>query len=110
MRRTWAVARKELRQVARDPLSLIMLVGLPAFMLVLFGYALNFDVRHIALAVQDRDHSVQSRDLIAAFVNSTYFDLVTTPAPGEVNARLARCKAGTTPGSQTMASRGTSQP
>ena len=83
MRRTWAVARKELRQVARDPLSLIMLIGLPAFMLVLFGYALNFDVRHIALAVQDRDHSGHSRDLIAAFVNSTYFDLVATPAPGQ---------------------------
>jgi len=83
MRRTWAVARKELRQVARDPLSLIMLIGLPAFMLVLFGYALNFDVRHIALAAQDRDHSAQSRDLISAFVNSTYFDLVATPAAGQ---------------------------
>ena len=48
MRKTWAVARKELRQIARDPLSLIMLVGLPAFMLVLYGFALNFDVRHVA--------------------------------------------------------------
>jgi ABC-2 type transport system permease protein len=60
-----------------------MLIGLPAFMLVLYGYALNFDVRHIALAVQDRDRSVASRDLIAAFVNSTYFDVVATPAPGQ---------------------------
>jgi len=83
MRRTWAVARKELRQVARDPISLIMLLGLPAFMLVLYGYALNFDVRHVALAVQDRDHSVQSRDLVSAFVNSTYFDVVATPAAGD---------------------------
>jgi ABC-2 type transport system permease protein len=83
MKRTWAVARKELRQVVRDPLSLILLIGLPAFMLVLYGYALNFDVRHIALAVQDRDRSVTSRDLIAAFVNSTYFDLAAAPAPGE---------------------------
>ena len=41
MRRTWAVARKELRQVARDPISLIMLLGVPAFMLVLYGYALD---------------------------------------------------------------------
>jgi ABC-2 type transport system permease protein len=83
MRRTWAVARKELRQVARDPISLIILLGLPAFMLVLFGYALNFDVRHVALAVQDRDHTAHSRDLISAFVNSTYFDVVATPAPGD---------------------------
>lgn len=83
MKRTWAVARKELRQVGRDPISLIMLLGLPAFMLVLYGYALNFDVRHVALAVQDRDHSTHSRDLIAAFVNSTYFDVVATPAAGD---------------------------
>jgi ABC-2 type transport system permease protein len=88
MRRTWAVARKELRQVARDPISLIMLLGLPAFMLVLYGYALNFDVRHVALAVQDRDHSVQSRNLISAFVNSTYFDVVATPAAGDDLALL----------------------
>ena len=50
MRRTWAVALKELRQVLRDPFSLLMLIGLPAFMLVLYGFALNFDVRHVALA------------------------------------------------------------
>ena len=82
MRRTWAVARKELRQVARDPISLIMLLGLPAFMLVLYGYALNFDVRHVPLAVQDNDKSSASRELISSFVNSTYFDQVASPAPG----------------------------
>ncbi len=82
MRRMWAVARKELRQVTRDPISLIMLLGLPAFMLVLYGYALNFDVRHVSLAVQDRDHSTHSRDLISSFVNSTYFDVVATPGAG----------------------------
>ena len=82
MRRIAAIARKELRQLGRDPLSLVMLLGLPAFMLVLYGYALNFDVRHVALAVQDRDYSAESRRLIAAFVNSTYFDVVATPSPG----------------------------
>jgi ABC-2 type transport system permease protein len=45
-------------------------------MLLLYGYALNFDVKHIALAVQDRDKSAASRQLLAAFTNSTYFDLV----------------------------------
>ena len=48
-----ALADKELRQIARDPLSLLMLLGLPAFMLVLYGFALNFDVRHVRLAVFD---------------------------------------------------------
>ena len=77
-----AVALKELRQIRRDPLSLLMLLGLPAFMLVLYGFALNFDVRHVALAVQDRDHSARSRALVAAFIQSTYFDLAATPDAG----------------------------
>lgn len=82
MRKTWAVALKELRQIRRDPLSLVMLLGLPAFMLTLYGYALNFDVRHVSLAVQDRDRTTASRDLVAAFVNSTYFDVKSAPPPG----------------------------
>lgn len=88
MRKLRAVALKEVRQVLRDPLSLMMLVGLPAFMLVLYGFALNFDVRHVALAVQDEDRSAASRELVAAFVNSTYFDLVATPEAGDDLARL----------------------
>lgn len=83
-----AVGVKEVRQIRRDPMSLLMLVGLPAFMLVLYGYALNFDVRHIALAVQDRDLSAESRDLVASFVNSTLFDVTATPAPGDDLGRL----------------------
>ena len=82
MRRVVAVVVKEFRQIRRDPLSLIMLIGLPAFMLTFFGYALNFDVRHVKLAVQDRDRSPASRELIASFTHSTYFDLVATPEAG----------------------------
>lgn len=83
MRRLLAVVVKEIRQIRRDPFSLMMLIGLPAFMLVLYGFALNFDVRHVKLAVQDRDRSARSRDLVAAFTHSTYFDLVATPGPGQ---------------------------
>lgn len=91
MRRAWAVAVKELRQVSRDPLSLLMLLGLPAFMLVLYGFALNFDVRHVALGVQDRDTSAASRELVSAFVNSGYFDLVATlPAGTELERIMER--------------------
>jgi ABC-2 type transport system permease protein len=88
MRKIRAVALKEVRQIRRDPLSLLLLIGLPAFMLMVYGYALNFDVRHVALAVQDRDQSAASRDLVASFVNSTYFDITATPAPGEDLAGL----------------------
>jgi ABC-2 type transport system permease protein len=77
-----AVARKEVRQISRDPLSLLMLLGLPAFLLVLYGFALSFDVRHVALAVQDLDRSPASRSLVNAFVHSTYFDLRATPEAG----------------------------
>ncbi len=73
MRKALAVARKELRQVARDKVTLFMLLFIPAFLLVLYGYALNFDVRHVTLAVQDRDATAESRGVVSAFVNSGYF-------------------------------------
>jgi len=88
MRKLRAVAAKELKQVLRDPLSLLTLIGFPAFMLLLYGFALNFDVRHVGLAVQDLDHTRASRDLVSAFVNSTYFDVATIPGPAEDLARL----------------------
>ena len=91
MKRLRAVVVKELRQVRRDPFSLAMLIGLPAFMLVLYGFALNFDVRHVRLAVQDLDYSAASRELVSAFTHSTYFDLVATPGAGQaLDALLER--------------------
>ena len=76
MRKALAVYRKELRQIRRDRRTLVILVFVPAFFLLLYGYALNWDIRHVALAVQDRDNTAESRALVAAFVNSTYFDRV----------------------------------
>jgi ABC-2 type transport system permease protein len=70
-----AVAIKEFRQIGRDRRTLMILLFVPAFFLLLYGYALNFDIRNIPLAVQDNDHSSASRDVISAFVNSGYFDL-----------------------------------
>ena len=96
MRKILAVARKEVRQIARDPLSLGMLLGVPAMMLLLYGYALNFDVRHVALAVQDLDKSAESRDLVASAVNSTFFDLVESLPAGadlEMLTRERRARA-----------------
>ena len=75
MRTVLAVARKELRQIVRDRRTLLIQAFVPAFFLVVFGYALNFDIRHIALAVEDRDGTLESRELVSAFVNSGYFDL-----------------------------------
>lgn len=71
-----ALTRKELHQIARDRRTLMILLFVPAFFLFIYGYALNFDIRNIALAVQDNDHSPASRELVSAFVRSGYFDLV----------------------------------
>src|ERR687888_511765 len=76
MHKILAVARKEFRQIARDGRTLVILLFLPAFFLLLYGYALNWDIRHVRLAVDDRDRSAESRSLVAAFVNSGYFDFV----------------------------------
>ena len=76
MRKALAVYRKELRQISRDRRTLLILVFVPAFFLLLYGYALNWDIRHIALGVQDRDATPESRALVSAFVNSSYFDRV----------------------------------
>jgi ABC-2 type transport system permease protein len=72
----FAVARKELRQMGRDPQTLLIVLFVPAFFLLVYGYALNFDIRNIRLAVQDRDRSTASRELVSSFLNSGYFDLV----------------------------------
>jgi drug efflux transport system permease protein len=75
-RKAIAVGRKEFRQIARDRRSLLVLLFVPAFFLLLYGYALNFDVQHIHLAVEDDDQTPASRQVISAFVNSGYFDRV----------------------------------
>jgi ABC-2 type transport system permease protein len=82
MRKVLAVAAKELRQIRRDRRSLLILLFVPAFFLLVYGYALNFDIRNIRLAVQDDDRSSASREVVSAFVNSGYFDLVTDVVDG----------------------------
>jgi ABC-2 type transport system permease protein len=64
LRRIAAVARKELRQLVRDRLTLAMIVGIPSLQLVLFGYAIQIDVRHVATVVLDRSRSALSRKLV----------------------------------------------
>jgi ABC-2 type transport system permease protein len=89
MNKAIAVYRKELRQIARDRRTLTTIIFVPAFFLLLYGYALNWDIRHIALAVQDRDATPQSRALISAFVNSGYFDRVADAhSPGDIDRLL----------------------
>jgi ABC-2 type transport system permease protein len=88
MKTVLAIAVKEFRQIGRDRRTLLILLFVPAFFLLLYGYALNFDVRNIRLAVKDQDRSTESRELISAFVNSGYFDLVAVTERDEEIVRL----------------------
>jgi ABC-2 type transport system permease protein len=72
-RRLFAVARKETLQLRRDPRSLVLAFVLPLLLLVLFGYAITWDVREIATAALDQDRSDRSRELLDAFTASGYF-------------------------------------
>lgn len=91
MRKILAIARKETRQALRDVPTLLSVLLVPLFLLWLYGYALNFDIRHVPLAVQDRDATPESREVVAAFVNSGYFDQVASVhADGDVRRLLDR--------------------
>jgi ABC-2 type transport system permease protein len=65
LRRLRAVAVKEIRQLARDRVTFGMIVGVPLMQMLLFGYAINFDVRDIATVVHDEANSSMSREFLA---------------------------------------------
>src|SRR5579885_3221261 len=68
---------KELRQMRRDPRLLMMMFGMPILQLILYGYAVTTDVRHLKTVFCDMDNTSQSRDLIRGIIASPeYFDVV----------------------------------
>ena len=71
--RVVAVAHKELLQLVRDRLSLGFIVGIPSLQLLLFGYAINLDVRHIPTAVVDQSQTALSRKLIGELAATQTF-------------------------------------
>ena len=79
----WPMLRKEFIQMRRDRLTLGMMIGIPAIQLVLFGFAIRTEVRHLPTLVLDESRTRESRELVAALVNSTNFDIVgEVPRPG----------------------------
>ena len=76
MLRPFVIAQKELRQLRRDRLTLAMTVMLPLLQLLLFGYAINTDVRHMPTVVYDQDHSAVSRDIVRSLEATGYYDIV----------------------------------
>ncbi|WP_442254769.1 ABC transporter permease [Stenotrophomonas pavanii] len=68
LRRLWAIMLKELRQLRRDRITLAMIVGIPVMQLLLFGYAINLNLRHLDAGVADQANSAASRALVQDMV------------------------------------------
>ena len=80
--RMFAVFRKELRQLARDKLTFGMIVGIPTLQLLLFGFAINMDIRHLPAALMDEADTWRSRELVAELASSQVLEFthrVSTP-------------------------------
>jgi ABC-2 type transport system permease protein len=75
MRRVLTLARKEALHIRRDPRSLFLAIGLPIILVLIFSYAINYDIRHAPIGVLDQDKSVLSRELISRTRSNEYFDL-----------------------------------
>jgi len=86
--RTRAVLLKELIQLRRDRLTFGMLFGVPLMQLFLFGFAINFDPRHLPTAVSISDPGPFSNSIVAALRNSDYFEITQATNSPAVAKRL----------------------
>ena len=74
--RPLVIAWKELLQLRRDRMTLAMMIVLPIVQLLLFGYAINTDVRHVPTVIYDQDHSAASRELAQSLRVTGFYDLL----------------------------------
>jgi len=74
--RFWAMIVKEFIQMRRDRVTFGMMVGVPLLQLILFGYAINSDPKHLPTALLQADDGPQVRTILSAIKNSSYFDFV----------------------------------
>lgn len=86
-----AILQKEFRQIRRDRLTFAMMVGVPIMQLILFGFAINTDPRHLPLALVSADESEFSRSFVAALETSSYFRITHRPqSEAQANELLAQ--------------------
>jgi len=78
-KRVFEIVKKEFIQVLRDPRMRVILFIPPIVETILFGYAINMDVKNISIAWMDMDNTAQSREVLAAFEGSPYFHVRYTP-------------------------------
>ncbi len=75
-RRTIALIKKETRELVRDPVYMGLTFIVPIIIMLLFGYGLSMDVKHLPVVFVDYDHSIVSRNYIDSYVHSEYFNLI----------------------------------
>jgi ABC-2 type transport system permease protein len=89
--RVLAVLAKEFKQLTRDRLTYAMMLAIPIVQLLLFGYAINSEPRHLPTAVLIQDDGRFARSIVASLVNSRYFDFVAQArSPSELDAMIRR--------------------
>ena len=92
--RTWAVLLKEFTQMRRDRITFAMMLVFPVIQLLLFGYAINSDPKHLPTAVFVQDDSAFSRSFLKAMTNSLYFDITgVARSSRELDRMMAEGKA-----------------
>ena len=84
-----AVLRKEVIQLRRDRLTFAMLILVPLMQLLLFGYAINGDPKHLPTAVVALDRGPLVRSVIEAARHTGYFEIIETPTDAEAERLIA---------------------
>jgi ABC-2 type transport system permease protein len=89
--RLLAVVRKELMQLRRDRLTFAMIIGIPTLQLLLFGFAINLDIRHLPAALLDQANTANSRELISELASTQVLDFrKRVVAPAEIETAMRR--------------------
>lgn len=94
MSRVLAIMKKEFLQIKRDRMTLAIVMMIPLIQIILFGFAIQTEVKHIPTVVFDQSLSRESRDMLEAFSASGYFDIMFTAGSyREVNQMIDSGKA-----------------
>jgi len=90
LQRIFAIVVKELRQLSRDRLTFGMIIGIPAIQLLMFGFAINMDVRHLSAAVADLSNTAASRQMVMDMAHTQVIDINYQAADAEELESLMR--------------------
>jgi ABC-type multidrug transport system permease subunit len=90
LRRVGALLRKEWIQVRRDPMTLRLIIALPMMQLLLFGFAINTNPKHLPTGLLVAEHSKYERTVVAALQNTGYYDIKMLPSEDAAERGLAQ--------------------